>query len=207
MVKLTGPMNSLAAGGTLANTITFSTNKGRAYARTRVLTPNPKTPPQVSQRMLWQFASRAWNGVPSADKESWAAIAARTDTSPYNAYMGSAALNWNNFLPPSRSAPPGRSLDASDRVMNSITWDEHRVKIRTVATVANDQWGLLIHVGPTPDYTPTKDTVIIFELDQDLDVHYTYWTYPERIAMRFKTQPFSSDGKLSTFIGSWTLNP
>lgn len=205
MVKLKGPLGSQTASGSIGDAVTFSSNKGRAYARTKVDTPNPDTPPQVSRRALWTFLAKAWFAISDPNKATWTPLAQKQSISEFNAYLAYNSANWLNYLPPSKTYPAARVLPSSDRQFALIEWVEHQVRLRTTAATANSQWGLIIHQDYPIDYTATIDTPIIFELDEDLATHNTLWTYKEKIPLRFKTQPFSIDGWLSPITSPYTL--
>lgn len=64
MAKLTAPLFSLTASGTLAHAITFSSWKGIAYARTRVIPYNPKTDDQKEVRNIFTALSEMWKRMP-----------------------------------------------------------------------------------------------------------------------------------------------
>lgn len=59
-MKLTGPMFSLDARGTIGSAITFSFWKGINYARARVIPNNPKSDEQMAVRNIVSDASIAW---------------------------------------------------------------------------------------------------------------------------------------------------
>ena len=60
MAKVTGPLMSLDASGTVANTTTFSKWKGRNYVRLRVIPQNPQSVAQQAVRSaLGTFAKAA----------------------------------------------------------------------------------------------------------------------------------------------------
>lgn len=59
-MKLTGPMFSLDARGTIGSAITFSFWKGINYARARVIPNNPKSAEQMAVRDIVSDASIAW---------------------------------------------------------------------------------------------------------------------------------------------------
>lgn len=65
MARLTAPLFSLAASGTLAKAITFSNWKGIAYARTRVIPANPKTDGQTDIRNVFTTLSELWKRMPT----------------------------------------------------------------------------------------------------------------------------------------------
>lgn len=50
MAKLTGPLFSLTASGTVGKTVTYSQRNGQAIARTRVIPTNPRVADQVTAR-------------------------------------------------------------------------------------------------------------------------------------------------------------
>ena len=58
MVKITGPMMSLDAQGTLGDAITFAKWKGRPYVRQRVIPSNPKTGAQLGRRAMFKFLTK-----------------------------------------------------------------------------------------------------------------------------------------------------
>ncbi len=60
MTKLTAPLFSLTASGTIAKAITFSSWKGVAYARTRVIPANPNTNPQQEVRGCFSTCTQLW---------------------------------------------------------------------------------------------------------------------------------------------------
>ena len=60
MAKVTGPLLSLDASGTIANTMTFSKWKGINYVRQRVIPTYTNTVEQVAVRDIVSDASIAW---------------------------------------------------------------------------------------------------------------------------------------------------
>lgn len=60
MAKVTGPLLSLSASGTVADTMTFSRWKGRAYVRQRVIPTYSNTTGQSKIRDLMTDLSVAW---------------------------------------------------------------------------------------------------------------------------------------------------
>lgn len=60
MAKVTGPLLSLDASGTIAKTMTFSRWKGINYVRQRVIPTYSNTTLQAAIRLLTSDASKAW---------------------------------------------------------------------------------------------------------------------------------------------------
>ena len=69
-MRLTGPMFSLTASGTVGKTITMSKWKGRAYARTRVIPFNGRTADQQLQRGYLGVIAKAAQAVLTAAKDT-----------------------------------------------------------------------------------------------------------------------------------------
>lgn len=63
MAKVTGPLMSLDASGTVAETITFSKWKGRNYVRQRVIPSNPQTADQLEGRSILGTLAKAAHAV------------------------------------------------------------------------------------------------------------------------------------------------
>ena len=90
MTRVTGPMFSLTASGTIGDVITFSNWKGLAYTRSRVIPQNPKTDPQTSIRNTMAAGVSCWNSGSNCDatsKASWEVYASGTGMSGFNRFV------------------------------------------------------------------------------------------------------------------------
>lgn len=90
MAKLTGPVLSLDASGTIAGTVTYSKWKGQNYARLRVKPYNPKSDYQVGIRntQTWGVHYFTKGDYVTASQKTW-----------WNTYAeGSGMSGWNRFL-------------------------------------------------------------------------------------------------------------
>lgn len=83
MAKVTGPLLSLSASGTVADTMTFSRWKGRAYVRQRVIPTYTNTTTQANVRDLMRDLSVAW--------KTGATVGATTINSAYKLAFNTAA--------------------------------------------------------------------------------------------------------------------
>ncbi len=70
MAKVTGPLMSLDASGTVANTAVFSKWKGRNYVRLRVIPQNPQSAGQQLTRGYLAVLSKAAKAVLTAFKDT-----------------------------------------------------------------------------------------------------------------------------------------
>lgn len=64
MARLTGPLFSLAASGTIADALTFASWKGIQYVRTRVIPANPDSTAQHAIRHIFTNLSELWKRMP-----------------------------------------------------------------------------------------------------------------------------------------------
>lgn len=207
MVKLCGPMFSLAASGSLADAVTFSTNKGRPYARERVIPSNPKSAAQIGRRAMFAFLSQAWDQLALNEKATWQDLADELVSSPFNAYMKINMQRWHNFLSPTIETPATEAGDGSDRILASAAWEENRIKLSSTATTANEYWGIIYFAKLGSGVTPAVGNAIIVELDLDLDPRDTFWTPPSVDTWYFNSMTFSDDGVMSAAGGAVLANP
>ena len=95
MAKVTGPLLSLDASGTIASTMTFSRWKGINYVRQRVIPTYSNTAEQLAVRDIVSDASIAWKegdtvgavAINSAYKLAYATAASGTAMSGFNLFI------------------------------------------------------------------------------------------------------------------------
>ena len=110
MAKVTGPLLSLDASGSVASTIVFSRWKGVQYARQRVVPTYRRTNDQAAIRDLIKDASQAWRNedtpIDSSYKEAYDAAASGQAYSGFNLFIRDAVgknqgtLYDGNFVAP-----------------------------------------------------------------------------------------------------------
>lgn len=71
MAKVTAPLLSFDAAGSIGDTITFGKWKGRNYARRKVAPTNPNTAGQQTQRTAFGNAVASWKAQDQATQDSW----------------------------------------------------------------------------------------------------------------------------------------
>ena len=95
MAKVTGPLMSLSASGSVANTLVFSIWKGRPYVRELVKPSNPQTEAQAAVRSILALVATACKAVLTVNKDTLrvgSAFYARTlATTP-------TGQSWNSHL-------------------------------------------------------------------------------------------------------------
>ena len=71
MAKLTAPLFSLRASGTIGDAITYASWKGIQYARTRVVPANPNSVAQQDIRGVFETLNNLWLNAPASFRASW----------------------------------------------------------------------------------------------------------------------------------------
>lgn len=198
MVKLTGPLMSLAASGTIADAVTFSSWKGRSYAREHVIPSNPKSGDQVSMRAMLTFLAQEWDGLTAASKATWQAPAAADSISPFNAFLKTNLQRWPNFLDPVQnypvvagSSPDGINNELATAGLHGITLTGD---IKNIFTL---NWGVVIFRALASPVVPTISNAIAV-IPALSNVSFTYVDQPlapDTYYYQFRT--FVTDEKMS----------
>jgi hypothetical protein len=161
MVKLAGPCFSLAASGSIADAITFSSWKGRQYARQLVIPENPNSVLQVSVRAMMKFLSQTWKtGVGATPKATWLTRAKLTNISPFNAFIAANAARWREFQAPSQTDPAPETGTLPVAVFTSATGGPSYADLLLTLTTINDCWGCMLFQSPTGTFTPSRANCI-----------------------------------------------
>ena len=88
MAKLTGPLFSFTALGTIAKAITYSRWKGVGYARQRVIPANPNSLDQQETRNTFKMLSGLWKVMQALAQAPWNANATGRPYTGRNRFMG-----------------------------------------------------------------------------------------------------------------------
>lgn len=161
MVKVTGPMMSMSASGTLGQTLTFARRGGTAYVRQHVIPHNPKTAPQTGNRAMWRFLSQNWAAIPQVDKDTWAALAASKSGQNFNAYMAKNQTDWKQFLTPEQTYPRSSTGTPGTVTLNQTQGSVGQTNGILQLSVAADNWGAVIHRSATPAFTPSVSNCVL----------------------------------------------
>jgi len=87
MAKVTGPLMSFSASGTIGDAITFATWKGIEYARQWFVPGNPQTAKQVNIRTALTLVVALWHDLPQEVKDIWDVFAEGTKMSGFNQWV------------------------------------------------------------------------------------------------------------------------
>jgi hypothetical protein len=166
MVKVYGPLMSFDASGTIAKTATFSKWKGRSYVRQRVVPANPKSALQVSVRAMLRFLSQHWASIGSTPKGTWDDLAAASQISPFNAYVGRNGSRWREFQAPSDAYPATEDGTLPVAALTSATGGPSYIDVLLTLTTQNDCNGVILFRSPTGAFdTSRANAIAVIELD------------------------------------------
>lgn len=166
MARVTGPLLSFGASGSVGDAITFATWKGRPYVRQLVTPSNPKTDGQTAQRAMQKFLSQAWKDIAGVDQATFDALASASAYSPFNAYTSFNLKRWSDFLAPSQTSTIPAA--GTNPVLGTFApvGASGSISISQPVTTLNAGWGLAIFVNATSLFTPAKsDTKVILPFD------------------------------------------
>lgn len=134
MVKLAGPAMSMAASGSLAGAMVFSTWKGRAYARSLVTPSNPRSAAQTGIRAMLRFLAQSWAPLSAPDKATWEPLADATNISPFNAYVAHNMLRWRDNRGPTDQYPAEELGTPDNAATLTATAGERSIVLQTDGT-------------------------------------------------------------------------
>ena len=160
MVKVYGPMMSLDATGTIGKTATFSKWKGRNYVRQRVVPANPQSGPQTGMRSMFKFLSQAWAGLGAVPQASWAARAAASVISPFNAFVSYNQARWRQFEGPSDTDPAAETGTVPSAPTTTVSAGVHQLQLSIADGDNAPDFAWLIHRSSTSGFTPGYDNLI-----------------------------------------------
>ena len=100
MVRVTGPLYSQDASGTIGKVIVFSKWKGRNYVRKHVKPANPQSAKQRSRRGIIAFLAESWAALSQGSKDAWAHLAKMGNFSTFNAYTRTGADRYSQGYAP-----------------------------------------------------------------------------------------------------------
>jgi hypothetical protein len=200
MAKVTGPLMSLDASGSVAGTMTFSKWKGRNYVRQTVTPSNPKSPAQTAFRIMFGFLSEAWKLLSPTDQGSWDALGKQLNASPFNGYMRQNQRDWTQTLTPSVNSVPAATTGPTTLTARTATGGVRQIVLAWNAAAIQDNWGVIIHRSLTTGFSPDKSNaigVVLYEVatpGQFIDSNLTPETYFYRFSMFSHAQEEAIDG-------------
>jgi len=203
MVKLTGPALGQSASGTLAESVIFSSCKGRSYLKTYKKPKQPRTMPQVAMRAAMSFLSSQWVNVLPAFRETWLPAAQAAAISTFNAYQAANLNRMREGLAPSVFTPPSESgnaaLIANWQVLDGI----RSITIRFNISDPRQGWGITIYNVPGTGIQPTWHQLIHVTPALSTGWHDYVWPQKTPGTYWFTFKLFTGTGKTQAPASFW----
>jgi len=198
MVKVSAPMMSMDASGTIGKAAVFSKWKGRNYVRSHVVPHNPKSAGQIGVRAMFKFLAQQWKTNSLVTQNTWSTIASAMNISGFNAYMRQNQEHWRNFRAPSKDQAAAEAHTSGVLSTWAATLGIRQISLAITLTTANANWGAAIFRSGTTGFTPTwSDCIAVISVTGTSAV--TYIDTPLVAGAYFyKHRLFTDDGKLST---------
>ena len=154
MARVTGPLMSIDASGSIAGAIVFSKWRGRNYVRRHAVPSNPRTPGQVAARAIMAFCGREWDALGDPAKGTWLEAADSAKISAFNQYVKINARNWRDQMMPSQDSPAERIIVGDAPTAIDLTASGRQVLVEI--TLADDTgiWGIAICRSLITGFTP-----------------------------------------------------
>jgi len=146
MSKITAPLLSFGATGTIADTMVYSKWRGRPYVRRHVIPSNPNTTGQQATRNVFAAASAIWKVAPALFVAPWDRFATGKPLTGRNKFQGS-------YTTLTRSKADRQDMLFSPGAFGGLP------PSTMVVTPADDEFGIAF-TTPTPPTGWTLDSAI-----------------------------------------------
>lgn len=143
MAKVTAPLLSFGASGTIAGVQTYSKWRGVPYARQRVIPANPNSPAQQQTRNAFSWLNNFWK-LSSSDAQA-----------PWDAYAAGQPLTGRNALISKNNAALRTAAVITDMVFSPGALGGLPVAAASATVTTND-----ISIAVTAPALPTGWTIV-----------------------------------------------
>jgi hypothetical protein len=210
MVKLSGPLNSLAASGTINKSLTFQQQQGRQIARLARKPRNPKTGKQRARRAMLLFLAQQWPLLTAEQQDTWQQPAAHQEISRYNAYLGYNLRRWTNHRPPSKTWPASETGSFPVTSAHGASANGKRVELQLNCSLDNDGWAAPWYMIPTVATIPGPEHLVAFaDLAGPMTIKVLLKPMPPG-TYHFRAKRFTTHGRMDTYLSptvSCTISP
>ena len=207
MVKLLGPACSLNAAGSIADSVVFSSWKGRTYIRKHVKPSNPKSAAQTGFRAAFSYLSKQWQNLSAANQATYDALAAELNVSPFNAYLSFNQSRWRRFAAPSKETPATEIGTLPVAVNTSATWIQSQVEFKWQVIAAQDAWGIAIFRDTATPVVTAPSNLVHIALAGAPGFHTWLDDPPAVTTYYYNSRFFTDDGVLGPEENEQTATP
>lgn len=156
-------MGSAEASGSFGRSTTFSSWKGRAYARVKTVPANPKTAMQTSVRAMMGFLAHVWSTLTTPEKTTWNTPALDAKIPPYNQFISENLGRWSEFHAPSKAHPATEAGSQPEFDETQVNGRVAHVDITATFYDLADAFGLVIFRSQASGFVPSLANVIAVE--------------------------------------------
>ena len=161
MARVSGPLFSFDASGTVAGAVVFSKWRGRPYVRRHAIPSNPMAPKQVAVRTMFAFLSREWQGLdPATVQDTWTDPATAKNFSKFNAYVAANMTSWKHGEYPSQVYPRLPAISPYTPTTPVAVGGVGLITVTITPPATPPTWGYAIHLSLTPGFTPSRITLV-----------------------------------------------
>lgn len=204
MARVTGPLMSMEASGTIGKTLTFAKWKGRPYVRQWVVPANPKSAAQTGIRKMLGFLAAAWAAIKTASEASYVTGAAADGISTFNRFIKENMVLWRESLAPSQSSPPAAAHSGTTISAHTYTGGARHAVLDFTLTTASNQWGLII-LRSTAEITAFSwaNVVAVIPVGGDTTLQHTESDL-DAGTYHYRACTFTDDGVFGTLLADAT---
>jgi hypothetical protein len=94
MAKVTGPLHSITASGSIGGTLTMLRQSMRNIAKKKSKPGGQPSAAQLARRAAYKTAAAAWSALTTEQKAAWKPAADAAQITPFNAYMRAMLRAW-----------------------------------------------------------------------------------------------------------------
>ena len=185
MARTDGPLLSLSASGSFADTLTFVKTRRGTNVRAKIHQSSGKTPRQTSQRSLFGGLSEWWSSPAFYPPSNWSAAPRAGNDADFSAMLKINLDRWANFTGPGVSYPVTNTGTAGGATIFSTGVDGHRVEVVALGFTYVDDWYLMLHRSAINGFTCDNSTMVVsqqivdgfFDIMYDKEVPSGTWYY------------------------------
>lgn len=196
MVKLTGPMLSRAASGTLAGQLTFGFSGTTPTLRKKPTPKQPRSGLQISMRAMMTFLSKQWKNLTTNQQETWNLCGTHKRLDAYHRYLGHNLERWRNKRPPTKEYPAAAAMDLLHSFEPIATGHIRHIDLAIDRNGEGDNaWAFLIFHSDIA--LPDPDLEKLVHVLPAETPGFFYWTHShlQPAEHHYTVVPFTDDGK------------
>jgi len=160
MASVKGPLMSMDASGSVADTITFSKWKGRNYVRQLVIPANPQSGLQMGVRATFKFVTQIWATLSETIQGHWEDLARTQSITPLNAMVQYDQTRGRQDFGMKQDPTVAEGAVEAAPVGGAATAQPKSLKITWADSVGADDWCTEIYRSTTAGFTPGPATLV-----------------------------------------------